>query len=72
MVEAVCRPVPNESGCDAADAGAATLAVGFPNVNVEFNAVGAAVPGAAAPVEPKRNPLLAGAAVVDGAPKAAS
>ena len=72
IVDAVCRPVPNVSGCDAAGAGAATLAAGFPNVNVEFNAVGATVPGAAAPVEPKRNPVLAGAAAVDVAPKATS
>ena len=70
IAEELCKPVPNESGCVAAGVAAVELAVGVPNVNVEFSADGAAVP--AAGVEPKRNPLVAGAGavVVVVAPKA--
>jgi hypothetical protein len=72
IVDEFCKPVPNESGCDGADAAVDTLAVGLPNVNVEFNEEGAAVPAAGVPEEPNKNPVVAGAAVVavDVAPKA--
>ncbi len=72
IVVEFCKPVPNVSGCDVAGAAVDALAVGLPNVNVEFNAEGAAVPAAGVGVEPKRNPVVAGAApvVVDVAPKA--
>lgn len=61
MVDVFCKPVPNESGCAAAGVVVAVFAGDVPNVNVEFNAVGAAV---AAGVEPNINPDVAGAAVV--------
>ncbi len=70
IVVEFCKPVPNVSGCDVADAAVDALAVGVPNVNVEFNAEGAAVPAAGVGVEPNINPVVAGAAVVDVAPKA--
>jgi len=66
-----CKPVPNESGCDVA-AAVVAFAVGVPNVNVEFNPEGAAVPAAGVAEEPNKNPVVAGAAavVVDVVPKA--
>ncbi len=72
IVFELCKPVPNESGCDVAGAAVGALPVEVPNVNVEFNAEGAAVPAAGAGVEPNRNPDVAGAApvVVDPPPKA--
>lgn len=70
MVEVFCKPVPKASGCVAVGAAAAVFVVGLPNVNVEFNA-GAAVPVAAAGVEPNKNPVDAGVVLaVDVAPKA--
>jgi len=71
IVVELCKPVPNVSGCDVAGAVGA-LAVGVPNVNVEFNEEGAAVPAAGAVEEPNKNPVDVGAAdvVVDVAPKA--
>ncbi len=67
----LCKPVPNVSGCDVAGAVDA-LAVGLPNVNVEFNDEGAVVPAAGVAEEPNKNPVDAGAGavVVDVAPKA--
>ncbi len=72
IVDEFCKPVPNESGCDAAGAAVCAVAVGLPNVNVEFNEEGAAVPAAGVVEEPNKNPVVAGAAVVavDVAPKA--
>lgn len=70
IVDEFCKPVPKVSGCVAVGAAAAVLPVGLPNVNVEFN-VGAAVPVAAAGVEPNRNPDDPGVALAcDVAPKA--
>lgn len=71
-VDAFCKPVPKASGCDAAGVAVDAVAVGVPNVNVEFNAEGAAVPAAGVVFEPNINPVFAGAAVVavDAVPKA--
>jgi hypothetical protein len=72
IVVEFCKPVPNVSGCDAVGAAVDALAVGVPNVNVEFNEEGATVPAAGVVEEPNKNPVVAGAAVVvvDVAPKA--
>jgi hypothetical protein len=68
----LCKLVPNVSGCEVAGAAVDALAFGVPNVNVEFNEEGAAVPAAGVVEDPNRNPVDAGAAavVVDVAPKA--
>jgi hypothetical protein len=68
IVDEFCKPVPNVNGWDVA--GAAVVAVGVPNVNVEFKDEGAAVPAAGVVAEPNKNPVLAGAVAVAVAPNA--
>jgi hypothetical protein len=71
IVVELCKPVPNVSGCDVTGAAVDAFPVGVPNVNVEFNEEGAAVPVAGVDEEPNKKPVVAGAAavVVDDAPK---
>lgn len=63
IVDEFCRPLPKLSGCAIADV-AVVLPVGLPNVNVEFNEVGAVAVAAGVVDPPNKNPVEAGVAVV--------
>lgn len=64
IVVEFCILVPKVSGCDVAGATVDVFGVEVPNVNVEFNAEGAAAPTAGVGVEPNINPVAAGAVPV--------